>query len=84
MRLAQCRPCRLPNGSALQSSERVQQLSDKMKTIQREVLPWVQAHPERKPELESLFQQLDNHTKANDMTGTQQTADASLRLIRTN
>jgi hypothetical protein len=47
-----------PNGSALQSSERVQELSDKMRRIQREVLPWVKAHPERKPELESLFQQL--------------------------
>ena len=73
-----------PNGSALQSSERVQQLSDKMQRIQRGVLPWVQAHPERKPEFESLFQQLDNHARANDMTGTQQTADAMLRLIRTN
>jgi hypothetical protein len=71
-------------GSVRQPPEQVQQLSVKVQRIQREVPAWVQAHPERKAELESLFQQLDNHVRANDMTGTQQTADAILRLIRTN
>jgi hypothetical protein len=69
--------------SVRQPPEKVQQLADKMERIQRDVLPWVQAHPDRKPELESLFQQLDNHVRAHDMTGTQQTADAILRLIQT-
>jgi hypothetical protein len=78
----------ISSSSAAQSSlrqppEQVQQLSEKMQRIQREVLAWVQAHPDRKPELESLFQQLDNHVRANDMTGAQQTADAILHLIGT-
>jgi len=71
-------------GSVPQPPEKVQQLSEKMQRIQRDVLAWVQAHPDRKPKLESLFQQLDNHVRANDMTGAQQTADAILRLIQTN
>jgi hypothetical protein len=70
-------------GSVQQPPEKVQQLSEKMERIQPRVLPWVQAHPDRKPELESLFQELGNHVRANDMTGAQQTADAILRLIQT-
>jgi hypothetical protein len=72
-----------PQESVRPPSGRVQQLSEKMQIIQRNAMTWVQAHPDRKPELESLFQQLDNNEKANNMDQAQQTADAILRLLRT-
>lgn len=77
-------PSSSAQGSVRQPPEKVQELSEKMQMIQRTVTAWVQAHPDRKPEVESLFQQLGDHVRANDMTGAQQTADAILRLIQTN
>ncbi len=73
-----------PQESGRQPSDKVQELSDKMQRIQGEVPAWIQAHPDRKPELASLFQNLDSYVRANNMAGAQQTADAILRLIQTN
>jgi len=71
-------------GSVYQPPEKVQELSDKVQRIQREVPAWIQAHRDRKPELASLFQQLDTYVRANNMAGAQRTADSILRLIQTN
>jgi len=70
-------------GSVYQPPEKVQELSDKVQRIQREVPAWIQAHRDRKPELASLFQQLDTYVRANNMAGAQRTADSILRLIQT-
>ena len=73
-----------PQESARQPSDKVQKFSDKVQRIQREVPAWIQAHPDRKPELASLFQQLDNNVRAHKMSQAEQAADAILRLIQTN
>jgi hypothetical protein len=73
-----------PPGPVRQPANKVQELSDKMQRIQREVPAWLQAHRDRGPELASLFQQLDHYARANNMAQAQQTADAILRLIQTN
>ncbi len=75
------------SGSASTSSiprASVQQLADKMERIQRALPAWLKAHGDRKPELESLFQQLDGDVKAHDMAQAQETADKILRLIQAN
>jgi hypothetical protein len=56
-------------------------LVEKMQTIQRDAPAWLRAHPERRPQLGPLFQQLDSRLRANDTVQAQQIADAILHMI---